>query len=707
MKNLGTSSLNSGNARSFFSARFRDPTQANDLFDELLRHETYNHSFCLSLIAVASQPSNTWEIRRLATLMLENQVLRLPPDQLDHFDVLFTRLNLKRVPGFDQKMADSVLKEGYTTTDFYSFVPEFRRKLQRLNRIHGRIRGARTPENILRDFVEMARRDCKLSLARYLFTPDEVTEKILEQLRITEGLEDLDISETEFAAHELERALNVLPDFEAEILKRLYKVSKIYWVSETTSAEVNSLVEYPLTTVVLVIKPPGSNLEFEIKRAGRKGPNSLNVVYAREGYTVPPSHRLDGGCMQEMLRYEASNSCRLANIFRLVHEHEAPIPDYISRSTIYSVPVRDGEAQTLSYFSEPQCFGERFGEMRLAMKESVDAFESEGGARLPDGPEPFALSAKFIGNSAPAQAILCGTSSFRLDKLAAYLSEAGPKIYFHDGLHVEYGNEQAQRLADEILDEVMGFYQPANIKYQTYEEYVEAVFSVAENRARADRIYLSLVEQIAKFWGTFLAIGGWSRGESFVGRNVGLRSVWVEGQWQVKIIFMDHDAVVIPWPDDGQFYAKGALYNMAMDERHIWGRFNERRFATSEMGYLQSIYRIGSEIDAEGQKRARMVLKEAYKRTQHDLLTKPDLKGLFSKKFIDRLLVWDTLVAGYFRMNGDESTNAGVKKEMKAMLAAKGYDNGAYRSYLGTIKRYREFLERYSYLFEAAENRDE
>jgi hypothetical protein len=213
-----------------------------------------------------------------------------------------------------------------------------------------------------------------------------------------------------------------------------------------------------------------------------------------------------------------------------------------------------------------------------------------------------------------------------------------------------------------------------------------------------------VIEQIAKFWGTFLAIGGYSRGESFVGRNVGLRSVWVEGQWQVKVIFMDHDAVVIPWPDDGQFYAKGALYNQVMDERYIWGRYNERRFATSEMGYLQSIYRIGKDLDAEGQQRASVVLKEAYKKTQHELLTKAELKEQFSKVFIDRLLVWDQLVAGYFRMNGDEPANAGVRKEMKAMLAAKGYDTGAYRSYMGTIKRYREFLERYSYLFEACES---
>jgi hypothetical protein len=554
----------------------------------------------------------------------------------------------------------------------------------------------------LREFIEMSRSDCKLSLARYLFTPVEVVNEILKTLHVTDGLDDLDISETQFVADELERAFSHLPNFEAEVLKLLYEASNTYWVSETTSSEINSLVEYPITTVVLVIKPPGSNIEFEIKRAGLRGPNSLNVVYARAGYTVPPSHRLDGGCMLEMLRYEASNSSRLGSIFRLVHGHEAPIPDYISKSTIYSVPARDAEVQSLTYFSEPEFFGDRFRDMRLAMKESVAAFVSEGGPQLPDGPGSLGLTAQFIGQTAPAQAILCGTSSFRLDKLASYLSDGGPKRYFKDGLRVEYGNEDAQRLADELFDEVLGVYQPPSVEFQNYEQYLAA--ALAENRAQADQVYLSLVEQIAKFWGTFLAIGGFSRGESFVGRNVGLKSFWDEGQWKVKIIFMDHDAMVIPWPGDGQFYAKGALPNIARDERYIWGRFNARRFATSEMGYLQSIYKIGSDIDAKGQKLARVVLKDVYKKTQHELLTNPELKQLFSKVFIDRLLVWDTLVAGYFRMNGDKSANADVMKEMKAMLAAKGYNDGAFGSYMGTIKKNRDFLERYSYLFEVANN---
>jgi len=690
-----------GHLHQLLTNHFHDPDQAFDLIDEFLRQESYEQRFCLRLISLAKKRNATWPMRRLAALMLEHQILKLSPEQVDEFDVLLTQLGLKRQPGHNEKIIDSVLREGFSTTNFCQFTLEFRRKLQRLSRIHNQIEGIRTPEPALCEFVEWSRRDCKLSLARYLFTPDEVVDEILKTVQVTDGIEDLDISPDQLITAEIKRAFEVLPNFEAKILKRLCERSTIYWVSDATSSEMNSLVEYPLTTVVLVIKPPGSDIEFEIKRAGRKGRNALNVVYARKGYTVPPSHRLDGGSMQELLRYEANHATRLGTIFRLVHRTEAPIPNYVSRSTIYSVPARNAEVRTMDYFTEPQFFGDGFREMRIAMKESVDAFASEDGHRLPDGPGPLALTAQFIDQMAPAQAILSGTSSFRLDKLALYLSDKGPKEYFAQDHRLACANGDAQRLADELLEEVLGIYQPPDTGFETYEQYVNAAFGVAENRQRANQVYLSLVEQLAKFWGTLLAIGAFSRGESFVGRNVGLRSVWADGQWKVKIIFMDHDAIVMHWPGEGQFYAKGALPNISLDERYIWGRYNARRFATSDMGYLQSIYRIGSDVDAQGQALAKAALKAAYKKTQHELLTNPRLKQFFSEVFIDRLMVWDTLVAGYLQMNGDKSANAKVKKRMKQMLVAKGYRNGAYESYMETIERYRAFLERYSYLFHA------
>ena len=165
----------------------------------------------------------------------------------------------------------SLLKEGYSTTNVLKFIPEFRNRLQRLSRVHQKIKGNTTSVSALRDFIELSRQPCKLTLARYLFTPEEIVGEIFRELQISEGLVDFDLYEPEFIKGEIAHATGLLPDFEARILKRLCATSGIYWVSDTTSSRINSLVEYPTTTVVLVIKLPGSDIEFEIKRAGRRG----------------------------------------------------------------------------------------------------------------------------------------------------------------------------------------------------------------------------------------------------------------------------------------------------------------------------------------------------------------------------------------------------------------------------------------------------
>jgi hypothetical protein len=514
---------------------------------------------------------------------------------------------------------------------------------------------------------------------------------------------DLDTSEPPFVKEEMSRALELLPDFEAGILRCLCETSKIYWVSEATSSEINSLVEYPATTVVLVIKPPGSDVEFEVKRAGRRGRNSLGVVFARDGYTVPPSHRLDGGSMQFLLRNETRAAARLGAIYRLVHGAEAPIAHYISRSTIYAVPAPAAEVPTLRYFTDSGIFGDGFPEMRIAMEESVAEFKAEGYPTLPDLPGDLGLTAKFIGVVAPTQAILSGTSSFRLDKLATYLSDNGPERYFKEGSSVSYTSDDARRMADAVLEEILGSYKPPDVLYQDHDQYLDAAFLVADNRARADNVYLSVIKQIAMFWGLLLAVRGYSRGESVVARNVGLKSFWDKGQWEVKIIFMDHDALFIPAPWDEDLHVHHALPSMTMDERYLCGKSTPELFPTSSAGYLKGIYRIDEETEAEGQAVAKAVLLETYRKTQHELLTNRGLRLLFNEVFIDRLFILDTLVAGYFqgKLNSEES--AAWQEEMRQMLAAKGYTDFrfSFDAYMEIIEKNRVFLERYLFLFDA------
>ena len=244
---------------------------------------------------------------------------------------------------------------------------------------------------------------------------------------------------------------------------------------------------------------------------------------------------------------------------------------------------------------------------------------------------------------------------------------------------------------------MLGVYRPPEVSYQSYQNYVDAALSVASNRARADEVYLSLVQQIGKLWGTVLAARGYSRGESFVARNVGLKSFWSGGEWKVKIIFMDHDALVIPGPQTKNFHAHGTLPSMAVDERYIWGKSNAKRFATSEVGYLQSIYRPARRVCVQGEALALRALKHAYRKTQNELVTNPRMEKLFNRVFIKRLLDWDTLVSGYLQKN---SSNVAWKKKMRRMMAAKGYKRRAFDSYMEIIEKNRDFIKRYAFLFE-------
>lgn len=653
-----------------------------------------NKDVCLKLINFAKQASIPWEARRFATLLAEHQILKLRAGDLEAFDAIFVALNLKQ-PGIERAVSASVLKEGYSTTDLRGFIIEFQRRLSRLDRVHRKMHGKKSHDAEVREFVQLARRECKLTLARYLFTPEEIVERVLKQVRVSEGVKDIDVARPRYVDAELAHALKRLPDFEARILQLLSQSAKIYWVNDATSSEINSLVEYPLTTVVLVIKPPGSHYEFELKRAGRRG-NPLGVVFTRGGNRVPASHRLDGGSMQWLLRYEATQASRLNFMYRLIHGTDAPLPGYISRNTIYAVPANGSQAPSFRYFTDPRVFGEAgFRQMRVAMKDAVDQLKKEEGEYLPPLPGDMALTSEFLSHVAPSQAILCGTSSFRLDKLSTYLSADGAETYFRDWFSVDYTNEDAKQFADELLDEVLGVYEPPDVAYDGYDNYVEAAFATPENRRRADKIFLSLVKQMAVFWGTLLGLRGHSRGESFVARNVGLRSVWEEGEWRVKLIFMDHDALSLPEMEHGHFFAQNALPGILLDERHIWGRANPALFATTLMGCLHKIYRTGAPLKRRATVLAQNEMRAAYKKTQQELSTNAKLRAFFSGVFLERMFDWDQFVSGY--LNGRDRK---WQAKMKAMFSEKGYDPDTYDYYAHAVDKYQGFFERNGFLFE-------
>jgi hypothetical protein len=657
------------------------------LVARFLAAPVYDRLFALELLELARSASAPWELRRVAALMLQSQVLRLAPRALAEFGRLCDRLGL-REPGADH-VRDSVLAEGFTTTGLRGFARELRARLSRAGGVLTPLREGTATPDALRDFFTYGRRECRLDLARYLFTPAEVVDRILSQVRSSRGAPHPFPPKHTYIREEARGAFAGLPPYEAEILQRLGQGHRILWVSAQTSSEIDALVEYPLTTVVLVVKPPGSDLEIEIKRAGCRGDRLLGVVYERGGEEVPPAHRLAGGSMGGSLHYDARSSAFLARLYRATHGVDAPLSRSIAVRSIYGVPIDGREEHICDYFTHAAAFGAGFAEARGALHESIEAFVEEAN-RPPDLPGELGTTMRFLHCVTPAQALLVHTTSFRLDKLALYLSAEGPDRYFRQGLGREPDPGEAKRFADELLEEVLGVYTQPGVAYRSHDRYVAAALALPANRARADRVYLDVLRQIGTFWGTLYAAGGCTWGESFVARNVGLRSRWEEGRWRVRILFMDHDRMRIG--RDHLFQPQKMLRGMWEDQRYILGDgVGKGSSGKGEVGFLGEIYRVTPEVVRAGRLALRAAARGAYRKTLAVMAGHPDARPLFRRSFLRESGHWDEVMKSLpalWRTGGD------WKEALRPYLVRRDYEPERIGPYLETVEEHAGFLER-------------
>ena len=644
---------------------------------------SYARPLAMELLDVAGRASAPWELRRIAALMLQSQILRLAPRALNEFRFLCDRLGLRE--GVAERVRDSVLAEGFTTTELRGFARELRVRLSRARSVLVPLwEGEATPA-ALRNFFAYARRECRLELARYLFRPEEVVDRILSQVRLSRGMPHPFPEKHAYIREEARRAFAGLPAYEAEILQRLGQGHRILWVSGRTSSEINSLVEYPLTTVVLVVKPPGSDVEIEIKRAGCRGDGDdrlLAVVYERGGEAVPPSHRLAGGSMGGGLKYEARSSSFLARLYRAAHGAEAPLSRSLAVRSIYGVPIDGREEHICDYFTHAWAFGEGFPAARGALQESVEAFVEEANGP-PELPGDLGETMRFLYCVTPAQGILTWTSSFRLDKLALYLSTDGPDRYFREGLGREPGTGEAKRFADELLEEILGLYTPPDVPYRSHDRYVAAALALPANRARANRVYLDLMRQIGTFWGTLYAAGGCTWGESFVARNVGLRSCWEDGRWRVRILFMDHDRMRIG--RDHLFEPHKVLRGMWEDQRYILGDgIGKGSSGKGEVGFLGEIYRVAPEVVRSGRRALGVAARRAYRKTLSVMADHPEARPLFRRSFLRESGHWDEVMRTLPSLG---------RETLQPFLRQRRYESARIEPYLETVEEHSDFLE--------------
>jgi hypothetical protein len=674
--------------------QFSGDSKAQSLFLAFLSGTGQDTKMANQAVGMARNRQLSWELRCAAILMLEH-----------HAFFLFSELQEKLTPAVRSLLESlgllsggevraSVLNEGFSTTEPLGFLAELRNRLACLNYIHKNIRGLKTDPEKLLDFINASRRPCKLSLSRYVFEPDEVARRILAEVRSSSGLPRQHCVVDYHGTALQEPSPPRLNEFDDALVSRLRDGDRVLWVGEQTSSELNSIVEYPLGTVALVIKPPGSDMEFEVKRAGVRGSHLLNALYERNGKPVPLPHRLQGASYGYMVDCEQLAGGRLSEIYLRVHGVEAPMSRCLGLTAISTVPNGNGDAHLVEYFSNPDAFGPGFDEMRAEMKRCVQVFEGKN--RRDELLGPIGLTTRFIMATVPNQAWMAGTSSFRLDRTADLLSSQGPELYFREGLGRSFTQEDERRLADELLQEVLGIYDPPECGEVPYRDYIDVALALPSNRAIADRTYLDCVRDIGRYWGTLVALGGYTEGESFVTRNVGLKSRWEGGQWRTRICFMDHDCSTGLGIPGERLNAAWSIEGMRKDSDWIC----EDHKARNEFTCLREIYGISSGTEVRGEELFRAQVSSAHAKTRQAMREYEPVRQLFDREYVDSLIVRDELIHSYLCRRGSEEGIEAWKTEATTRLAGTIYAEQSLPYFFNAVARNAHREERYAFFYE-------
>lgn len=665
-----------------------DAARAAAIVHRLMHEAEYDAALVADLAAIARGAArSSWELRRVACLALECAFLRIDGEA----DLRSFLRHVRLLTRGGTRVQRRVLAEGFTTTDVARFAAELRARIARFEWIHAAL--ARRDDVAASDFLAHARHECLLTFARWCFRPREVVREIVARVRRTRGMPSMP-AVNPFNRDEVRRALAGLPRYEREIVELLTREPVVYWVADVTPSEINSLIEYPLGTVALVVKPPGSDVEIEIKRAGTRGPRAVDCVYKKPEARVAltPLHHYYGGSFGRLLRWELGQGTLIARLWRGAFGSEVPASRMVHLTRVIDVPTPRGDASLVSYFGRAECYGEGYAAMREAMAAAVPRLESLKLPMPPIDPGGFGLTGKWISATAPEQAVIVNTSSFRIDRLAAYLGNGGLSSYF------DLPPAEARRFADMLLSEVLPSYAPPPGEYATWSGYLDAAFAMPGNRRAADAAYAGVLRQLGDYFGFFMAMRAFSGGESFVARNVGLRRVFRDGAWQVQAIFMDHDAVVFAGRDYGYCDAEEFLDKAFFDLTHLVGG-TVRTFTRGTVGALKALYRVNDAAAAEGLRALKTAFRARYRAAHEALLRDESLQRLFRKDFVPGLRDWDDLLAHFLAARRDDTPKPRWRRSALRLLRARGHDRKRAAQMVQTMIDFELLLPWFAFLF--------
>src|SRR5262249_51449719 len=270
--------------------------------------------------------------------------------------------------------------------------------------------------------------------------------------------------------------------------------------------------------------------------------------------------------------------------------------------------------------------------------------------------------------------------------------------YFTKGLGCGYGGDDARRFADDLLEEILGVYVPPDAT-ESYEEYVHRALAVPANRQRADRLYIEHLREAGVLWGTLIATSAFSRGESFVPRNVGLKSRWRDGQWTVDIVFMDHDTLQIPVNGRLRFDPQTFVTGMGIDEGYLRTSDPEKGQSPTVEGCLIRVYGVGKDVQAKGADAFDAAVVDAYRKTRRLTMESPDVRRLFYREFPGKIALWESLM--WSRLQAErEGTHAMWTARAEKLLQTAGNGPRFTDEWTRAAARAAKFLARYADIFD-------
>src|SRR5215213_7451628 len=134
----------------------------------LLNGKAYSRELAQELETLARAPKVMWPVRRIATLMFEALLARIPADDVREHRYWLHRLGIADLL--------ELAREGYVSGE--PLEEQVWRRLARLGRIHRLTLTGRTNDRALRDFLHAARTECRLTFARRLWGVDEIIRRI-------------------------------------------------------------------------------------------------------------------------------------------------------------------------------------------------------------------------------------------------------------------------------------------------------------------------------------------------------------------------------------------------------------------------------------------------------------------------------------------------------------------------------------------------